>query len=449
VKFSRSNFILAACSVIITLLVAEVVLSNLYPYGFEKIGHQYAENAKRYGWGFRPGETVRIVDPDSGAIYTDHLNDKGWRDREHDFENRDDSFRILILGDSNTFGAIVPREQNYPRVLEERFAKQGYRVEVVSIAYEGWGTDQQLEALQLEGLKYHPDLVILQFTTNDLEDNNYFHARLGNERCTKPFYFELNEHDELVRRENPCFADNQRHGWKQTIKELVSRSEILKRLYALYRHSGKPETMSENAKYVISETRLAQLKMVLNLSDEDLFLKQLKALGDGPIAETQLGTLISHHHRRSQVQLIKLLLENQPFQEYWKPSVYRPKTVDPSGNEWQLYFALIERAGSLVRKHGGRMSVFSDNGIGQMEWELYWHRLSNDAVSKDHYLAPSRLIRQFALRNGFGYIENSHKHQRGRNDPHPNVDGNQAMAKNIYEYVIKTFSIPHVSQRID
>jgi lysophospholipase L1-like esterase len=79
------------------------------------------------------------------------------------------------LGDSVTFGAIVPAKKNYTRVLGDKLINNGYNVEVINIAYGGWGTDQELEALINEGLRFKPNLIIVQFCKNDITDNAYFY----------------------------------------------------------------------------------------------------------------------------------------------------------------------------------------------------------------------------------------------------------------------------------
>jgi hypothetical protein len=38
-------------------------------------------------------------------------------------------------------------------------------------------------------------------------------------------------------------------------------------------------------------------------------------------------------------------------------------------------------------------------------------------------------------KNRIGFVENVHKYERARNDHHPNVRGNAAIAENIYLYL--------------
>jgi len=79
--------------------------------------------------------------------------------------------RILILGDSQTFGHGVRNEAPYPRRLQTLFEARGRAVEVINAGMQGYGSDQsyKLFATRLRGLE--PDLVIFAHYWNDIYDN--------------------------------------------------------------------------------------------------------------------------------------------------------------------------------------------------------------------------------------------------------------------------------------
>ena len=128
-------------------------------------------NAIRYGWGFAAGEVFINRDPDTDEVWRSPVNGRGWRDVERTLEKPAGRFRIVVLGDSNTVGEVVPAEAVYTRVTERLLQADGYDVEVINISYGGWATDQALEALQHEALKHDPDVIVHQFCTNDLSGN--------------------------------------------------------------------------------------------------------------------------------------------------------------------------------------------------------------------------------------------------------------------------------------
>ncbi len=92
------------------------------------------------------------------------VNTKGYRDREHAIDTPPHHVRILVLGDSLTFGQGVADDEVYPRLLQ---CLTGPDVEIISLAKNGWGTADQLAALRRDGLAYSPDIVMVGVVTND------------------------------------------------------------------------------------------------------------------------------------------------------------------------------------------------------------------------------------------------------------------------------------------
>jgi len=95
------------------------------------------------------------------------INQHGLRDRDHSYEKEPGTKRILVLGDSFVWGYGV----NGDEVLTRRMEADLQGVEVINAGVTAYGTIQELLWLEREGLKYHPDLVILVLYKNDLTDN--------------------------------------------------------------------------------------------------------------------------------------------------------------------------------------------------------------------------------------------------------------------------------------
>jgi len=405
----------------------EIVLRLFYPYDISTIGHRYSENAQRYGWGYNPYELVRIADPDTKEVYDSYTNQTGWRDIDHLFENTDRRYRILVLGDSNTFGAIVPAEKIYTRILATELKGSGIDVEVISLAYGGWGTDQQLEALINEGLHYQPDLVILQFTTNDLSENLF---ALGSDRCSKPFYYALDQ-DRLRRYKNDCFEDR-KDSIKDYLKLIISKSELLKRAYGVYLGIRLVDVIGEG--YVVSENKINQLETAFGFDETSKFLKDLKQLKSRPNLDDLVWVIDSHNIVEKKAAILRVL-EDRWFNRTWSKEKFELPAPNVDGVEWKLFFKLVLEISNRVKKSGARLAILSDNEIGQYHSEVYWFRLKNDPITMNNYLAPTEIIKKFAMENGIDLIENEHPVTRARNDPHPNILGNEAMAKNIWGYL--------------
>jgi lysophospholipase L1-like esterase len=90
--------------------------------------------------------------------------------------------RVIALGDSFTWGLLVPSSDSvWPAQLERVLNDSGGRpVEVINMAQRGWATANEAEFLRRLGWQFDPDLVILQFYLNDAyESGPNFEFREG------------------------------------------------------------------------------------------------------------------------------------------------------------------------------------------------------------------------------------------------------------------------------
>jgi hypothetical protein len=93
--------------------------------------------------------------------------------REYSLEKPKGTFRILVLGDSVTFGHGSVYEHTYPYLVEQRLKqwRPDVRWEVWNAAEPGYNTSQELAQLYEVGPVYKPDLVVVGFYGNDVIDN--------------------------------------------------------------------------------------------------------------------------------------------------------------------------------------------------------------------------------------------------------------------------------------
>lgn len=100
------------------------------------------------------------------------INSKGIRsDKEYSYSKGEGQCRIVIFGDSFFMGYEVSLEDSFAYLLEKNLNKLGYPCEVINLAVSGFGTAEMLIALQKEGQRYQPDLVIFQWHESDLDEN--------------------------------------------------------------------------------------------------------------------------------------------------------------------------------------------------------------------------------------------------------------------------------------
>lgn len=123
---------------------------------------------------------VRILYP---GIIPSTKYDWSSRHKGYPLEKAHTTFRIVVLGDSVTFGQGVKRNETFPKKLESLLNSYGGRIrfEVVNLGFCGLETGAELEILtqrginpetwqpdeRYRGLAYNPDLIILEYTLND------------------------------------------------------------------------------------------------------------------------------------------------------------------------------------------------------------------------------------------------------------------------------------------
>ena len=121
----------------------------------------------------KPGTVQRGTSRSGEYQFEYRHNSRGLRDVEHTVEKPGGVFRILVLGDSFTYGVGAGFEETYPYRLEQLLSARGPghpRVEIIKAGVPRFFPE--IERLQLEhyGIRYAPDLVLVAFTSNDLVD---------------------------------------------------------------------------------------------------------------------------------------------------------------------------------------------------------------------------------------------------------------------------------------
>lgn len=77
--------------------------------------------------------------------------------------------RVLVIGDSYTEGAGVPRDQRFTNLLEERLRKSHSGAEVYNAGACGLDTFGEADVLDRIGDKIQPDIVVVGYCLNDSE----------------------------------------------------------------------------------------------------------------------------------------------------------------------------------------------------------------------------------------------------------------------------------------
>jgi lysophospholipase L1-like esterase len=145
------------------------------PYAWELVA------SRRMVWERHPepGDGYTLIEPGSRYEWQGipvEVNSHGLRGPEVTYEKPPATYRILNLGDSVAMGWGVREEETYGRRLEQMLNSAnstGTWEEVINAGVPGWNLANELAYLEAVGLKYEPDLVLLDLTiTNDVNGKN-------------------------------------------------------------------------------------------------------------------------------------------------------------------------------------------------------------------------------------------------------------------------------------
>ena len=167
---------LAVFGLLMGLLFAGTVGEVWYRHQSLSLSHEYLyKYHPTAGFSLNPGYSYvpqKLEDPSKYHNYRTHINSHGFRSRVHGASKR--GYRVLMLGDSFTFGQGVHDEETFSWVLEDLLrATPGYEdAEVLNSGTTASSNVSQIAYLKSDGLAYDPDLVVLNlYTGNDFDQN--------------------------------------------------------------------------------------------------------------------------------------------------------------------------------------------------------------------------------------------------------------------------------------
>ena len=152
----------------IGLAVVEVVL-RLWPLPPSDLRHLHEVRPDRpWIFGLRPGARQPIADVDGEY----RVNADGFRDRDIAVPKPAGTFRIALVGDSLTFGYGVIDADTMPRQLERALSDgaEAPPIEVLNLGVSGYNPYTEAALFADVGPRYQPDLVLVEFCVNDLND---------------------------------------------------------------------------------------------------------------------------------------------------------------------------------------------------------------------------------------------------------------------------------------
>lgn len=191
-----SNFKFSKIFLVITLLeilvISYLIVSIFQKYNSNILGATTSVYPLKISdYSFSPGTRLEhFYEPLPNSIRTDkvdwlnyqttyQLNNEGFNESENFLlEKPVNTFRVITLGDSHTFGVFVDPNQNYSSQLEKNLQNKKCsnidRFEVINLGVPGYDLDYAIERFAKRGLKYSPDLVIWLIKEDDVFQINDF-----------------------------------------------------------------------------------------------------------------------------------------------------------------------------------------------------------------------------------------------------------------------------------
>ncbi|MAF50518.1 MAG: hypothetical protein CMH64_00330 [Nanoarchaeota archaeon] len=178
-KRKIQGFSLMLITILIFLFVGEILARASYDsiFNYDTEMWRYASFAKQ------PSENLLISHEHKPDVDIDlyganvRINSNGLRDYDYEYENVENVKRILVLGDSVTFGWGVEFDKIYSKLLEKKLED----TQVINTGVGNYNTQMEVAFLKEEGIKYDPDIIILGHYINDAEMtpevSNYFLKR--------------------------------------------------------------------------------------------------------------------------------------------------------------------------------------------------------------------------------------------------------------------------------
>lgn len=189
-KLWKGGILLFLLSITLSLIIAEVYFRLTSPHIIRKsrTGLTGKEVSGDYSY-FMDTLSGRRLIPNTHVIYMDgyrkikiDINSNGFRDDEIPAIKDPDEIRILVLGDSITFGVSTPKEYTFTEWAEtylNEMSRKG-RISVINGGVEGIGIKDEIDILENQGLVVFPDIVIVSFYLNDGNPPDRLAAGLAN-----------------------------------------------------------------------------------------------------------------------------------------------------------------------------------------------------------------------------------------------------------------------------
>ncbi len=161
---------LSSLSVIVALLALELLLQAISYEKEPPREHRICQNCSY------------LYEP---IPHAGRLNSFGFSGPEIPLKKPEDTLRIVVLGDSVSYGSGVDDKDTFPRILEGLLRTQK-KIEVINAGVRGYTTYNEARYFRDRLLEFSPDLVILQTCMNDITNPSWHWNAVSSIQLTPP-----------------------------------------------------------------------------------------------------------------------------------------------------------------------------------------------------------------------------------------------------------------------
>ena len=163
--------------------LALILGSTLFAFVLAELGATILSNAiyprllisdPVLGWKYKPTKNPVERRLSESITYSISINSDGFRDDEF---RPNDKFKVMLLGDSMTFGMEIDQKEIFSNLIEQNLVDSMSidQVDVMNFGITGYSTAQELICFEYYAPIVKPDIAILMlFEQNDFLDNDLY-----------------------------------------------------------------------------------------------------------------------------------------------------------------------------------------------------------------------------------------------------------------------------------
>lgn len=345
-------------------------------------------------------------------------NSLGYRGQEYSKPKPVNTTRILVFGDSFTYGWGVALEDTWPYLLEKELntKSKGPKYEVINLARAGFSPDEYLQIAQYYIPYFNPDFVLIGLLeAEDLSQEIDRHT-------SKPVAATNTNQSQLIQKELTAYKENITAKLYKQIQNLLKESfpHFYERITRIKTIEVKPVWIKE-ASQIVSQLDDETAKRYEKISP---FFRKKFISGD-----IQPGLLwLSLHDPDFFVKVFDL--------------------SDKEVIEGTRRFSGVIRNIDTISQKNGAITILIDIPYGIFVSEVYGQTqqemgflFSKEATISD---IPSSHSRKLALENSIGFVANLEEFRKQcqndcfyQYDGHMKTKGHQIVAENVLNYFLQ------------